>query len=67
VSRILPGGVVYFNVIIMAIFSRGDLLMDEKIVAFKCKDCGMIFWARQADDPRFCPFCESALLMKNEE
>ncbi|AGL00325.1 hypothetical protein [Desulfoscipio gibsoniae] len=41
--------------------------MDENITAFKCKDCGLIFWAKKSDDPRFCPFCESTLLIENEE
>ncbi|WP_279233222.1 hypothetical protein [Desulfallas thermosapovorans] len=41
--------------------------MENKITAYKCKDCGMIFWAKKEDEPRFCPFCESALIIEHVE
>ncbi|WP_347488961.1 hypothetical protein ABDB91_17505 [Desulfoscipio sp. XC116] len=41
--------------------------MDEKLTAFKCKDCGMVFWVKKSDEPRFCPFCESALLTEDDD
>ncbi len=34
------------------------------LVQFKCRDCGLTFWAREEDEPRFCPFCAMALIEK---
>jgi len=37
------------------------------LVKYTCKDCGQEFWVKPEDEPRFCPFCEMAILVKESE
>jgi len=42
-------------------------MCETGVIKYKCKDCGLSFWVKKEDDPRFCPFCESALIAAGEE
>lgn len=33
----------------------------NKLTKIVCKDCGLAFWVKIEDEPRFCPFCERAI------
>lgn len=40
----------------------------ENLVKYTCKDCGLEFWVKDDEfEPRFCPFCEKAILIKEGE
>jgi|GEM_PF-1807583 DNA-directed RNA polymerase subunit RPC12/RpoP len=36
----------------------------EKLVKYICNECKLEFWVKPQEEPRFCPFCEMAILTK---
>lgn len=45
-----------------------DLSMCENVALVKihCEACGLDFWVKPGDDPRFCPFCERSVLIEKD-
>ncbi|WP_279327885.1 hypothetical protein [Desulfallas sp. Bu1-1] len=39
----------------------------DQLAKYVCDDCGLAFWAKPEDEPRFCPFCERAILIKMDK
>lgn len=62
-----PGTVLTEILFYLVVTGRVDMSELDQLVKYVCDDCGLAFWAKPEDEPRFCPFCERAILTKIEK